>query len=260
MGVFSELYGNALDVQLNSADRTQLFTTARRKHEINEAEREFVRQTECLTNQSTIALSTAVVAGSSGVHEVNLSSTLSAFLWLSEQPVEVRYSDSNSLITWYSRDELPRRDIPYLDRYDAGWRTASPSAPGKYYLRQDGGSVYLGLTPPPLFSTATSSESWDVIVNYVAWPSSMTNDSAVAFSSQAHLRPWHQALVHFAAARLEKLRGDDEASDRQAGMFAGYVADYLRRQRPKGGSQVTFDRQYRRERTGVPRRDPKVDW
>jgi len=258
MATFVELYGNALDVQLNSADRTHLFTTARRKHEINEAEREFVKQTECLTVQSTIALSTAVVAGSSGVHEVDLSTNLTDFLWLANQPVEVRYSDSNGLVTWYSREDLPRRDIQYLDRYQSGWRQASPSAPQTYYLRHDGTQLLLGLTPPPLFSTATTSETWDVVVNYVGWPTSMTNDSAVAFSSQAHLRPWHQALVHFAASRLERLRGDDEASDRQAGMFAGYVMDYLRRQRPKGGSQVTFDRQYRKD-SGT-RRDPRVDW
>ena len=258
MAKFLELYGNALDVQLNSADRAQLFSVARRKHEINEAEREFIRQTECLTKQSTLALSTAVVAGSSGVTEVDLSTNVTDMLWLSAQPLELRHTDSNSVITYYSRDELRRRDIPYLDRYKAGWRTASASVPEDYYLREDGGARYLGLTPPPSFGS--TAETWEAVIGYVAWPTSMTNDSAVAFSSQAHLRPWHQALVHFAAARLEKLRGDDEASDRQAGMFAGYVADYLRRQRPKGGSQVTYDRLYRRERTGVPRRDPKVDW
>jgi len=260
MAQFSELYGNALDVQLNSADRTQLFTTARRKHEINEGEREFIKQTECLMKQSTLALSTAVVSGSSGVTEIDLSSQITDFLWLSKQPVEVRYSDSNGVITYYSRDDLPRRDIPYLDRYQSGWRTASPSVPTAYYLRNDGGSLLLGLTPPPAFSTTTSSETWSAVVNYVAWPSSMTSDTNVPFTAQAHLRPWHQAPVHFAAFRLEKLRGDEEASQRQAGMFAGCIADYLRRQRPKGGSQVTYDRMYRRERVGTARRDPKVDW
>jgi len=260
MAQFSELYGNALDVQLNSADRSQLFTTARRQHEINEGEREFVKQTECLTKQSTLALSTAVVSNSSGATELDLSSQITDLLWLAPHPVEVRYSDSNGSITYYSRDELPRRDVPYLDRYTPGWRTASASTPQSYYLREDGPSLLLGLTPPPSFSTATSSETWSAVVNYVAWPSSMTSDSHVPLSSQAHLRPWHQALVHFAASRLELLRGDVEASERQAGMFAGYVADYLRRQRPKGGSQVTYDRSYRRERYGTPFRDPKVDW
>lgn len=260
MAQFSELYGNALDVQLNSADRSQLFTTARRKHEINEGEREFIRQTECVVKQSTLAWSSGlIVSGSSGASEMNLSTALTDFLWLAPHPVEVRRTDTNSVVTYYSGDSLPRRDIPYLDRYVPDWRTASPSAPECYYLRETGGSVHLGLTPPPEYSTALT-YTWEAVVNYVAWPSSMTSDSHVPFSSKAHLRPWHQALVHFAASRLEKLRGDEEASQRQAGMFAGYVVDYLRRQRPQSGSQITPGRQYRRERLGTVRRDPKVDW
>lgn len=260
MATFAELYGNALDVQLNSGDRTQLFTNARRQHEINEAEREFVRQTECLTAQSTISLSSGmVVTGSSGASEIDLSSQITDFLWLAPQPVEVRRTDSNGLITYWSREDLPRRDIPYLDRYQPEWRSASPSAPTAYYLREDGAKLYLGLTPPPEFSTAVT-YTWDAIVNYVAWPSSMTSDTNVPFGGKAHLRPWHQALVHFAASRLEKLRGDEQASERQSGIFAGYIADYLRRQRKQGGSQVTYDRRYRLERLGTERRDPRVDW
>src|SRR3990167_2628775 len=261
MATFSDLYGAALDVQLNDADRTQLFTTARRKHEINEGEREFIKQTDCLVKQSSVALSTATVTGSSGVHEVNLSSALPDLMWPAPQDLELRQTDSNSLITYYGRDEFQRRDIPHLNRYKAGWRTSSPSVPNDWYLRSDDGTLYLGLTPPPKFDS--SSMTWEVLFPYVAWPSSMTSDTAVPFggsSGEQHLRPWQQALVHYAASRLELLRGDVEASQRQAGMFAGYVADYKIHQRPNGGSQVQFDRLYRRERAGRGRRDPYVDW
>lgn len=261
MSNFLALYGNALDVQLNSDDRTVLFTTARRKHEINEAEREFIKRTDCYVKQSTLTLSTATVTGSSGVYEHNLSTALSDFLWVSKQEPELRHTDSNSVVTFYQDDEFRRRDIPYLSRYKSGWRTASPGTPSDWYLREDAGGLMFGLTPAPYF--ASSSETWECIFPYVAWPSSMATDTAVPFggsTGKQHLLPWHAALVHFAAGRLELLRGNVQASERQLTMFAGYVAEFRMARRPKGGSQVTFDRLYRREKSGRAGRDPRVDW
>jgi hypothetical protein len=44
---FLQLYGDYLDIELGSADRTALFTTARRKDAVNRAQLEFAKQTEC---------------------------------------------------------------------------------------------------------------------------------------------------------------------------------------------------------------------
>jgi hypothetical protein len=48
---FVTLYGLELDRELGSADRTVLFTTARRKAAINAAQLEWVKRTECFTGK-----------------------------------------------------------------------------------------------------------------------------------------------------------------------------------------------------------------
>lgn len=264
MGTFLELYGNAIDVELNSADRTVLFTTARRKHEVNEGQREFVRLTECLSRTSTIALSSVVSSVSSGVTVVNLSTSISTgdYLWLGIEGIEIRNTDSNSVVTYTAGDDLLRRDIPWLNRYDAGWRTGSAGTPEYWYLHEESGVQYLGLVPR--VNVASSSDTWELLATYLAYPSSMTSDTQVPFAVGAsynlHLRPWHQGLVHYAAGKLERLRGNTEASDRQMALFTAYVQDYRNRQQPKGGQTVMLARNYRGERPPQQRYDPKVDW
>ncbi len=61
------------------------------------------------------------------------------------------------------------------------------------------------------------------------------------------LRPWHQALAHFAASSLERYRKDLQASDYQLNRFAAYVSDYLQTDKPHGGQHVGFSRDYLRE-------------
>ena len=53
---FVELYADALDRELASADRNALFTVVRRKYAVNEAQREFTRLTDCYLKEVTIPL------------------------------------------------------------------------------------------------------------------------------------------------------------------------------------------------------------
>lgn len=53
---FVDLYGIQLDIELGSADRTQLFTTARRKKAVNDAMHNFERITSCTPAYGSISL------------------------------------------------------------------------------------------------------------------------------------------------------------------------------------------------------------
>jgi hypothetical protein len=240
--LFSTLYGSALDIELASADTTKLFTTAKRKLAVNNAQREFVKLTECLQRQGTIAIV-------SGTAEYDLEASLSAFTWLAKQGVEIKILEADGITYRYiSGDDLPIRTIEYLNRTMPGWRSSSAGTPMAQYQRDDGGAVYLGFVPAPSVGT---SETWTITVPYIALPTDMSLDDDVPFTVSANpkasLWPWHQALVHYAASQLEKLRKELQRSDLQSKIFAGYVADYLQRQRPKGGQQVTYTREYRQE-------------
>lgn len=255
MATFGELAGDLLDQELGSKDCTVLFTTARRQHAVNEGLREFAKQTECWTRQSTLALSTATVSGSSGLYETDLNSTITAvdYLWVSKQGLEIRKTSSGSspTVTYYAGDDLQETTVDRLNYDEPGWRTSSPASPVKFYFRSDAGAMYLGIWPAPDIG---SSETWVALVPYVALPSSMTVSSQVPFSvnsttaAQRTLRPYHQGLVHYAAAQLEKLRKDKAASDRQMGIFAAYVGQYQTAKKMKRGRHVVFQRNYRRER------------
>ena len=92
----------------------------------------------------------------------------------------------------------------------------------------------------------------EAFVTYQARPAAMTSDTNEPFmvnsSVRTDLRVYHQALVHYAAHQLEKLRRDDQASDRQFQKFMGYVQQYLQAMRRKGGTTLTFVRDYFRAR------------
>lgn len=238
MAAFSELYGILLDRELGSLD-TQLFTTVRRKAAINEAQREFVRLTGCLTRQATIALS-------DNDSEKDLEAVITAddFLMLTKDGVQLKQV-SGSTTRYLAGPDFPRRDVPWLDRHMPGWRSASPATPQAYYIREDGGQVFLGFAPP---LNITGSDTWSALVPYVAYPSDMSADAdepfTVSSNAKRTLRQWHQGLVHFAAARLELLRKNYPAYDRQMQLFNTYVTDYLQKQRRPGGQHVLMERDY----------------
>lgn len=240
---FSELYGELLDQELASEDRTKRFTTARRKAAINKGQREFVKLTECLQRQGSIP-----IVSSTAEYDLEV---LTDFTWLTKQGIEVAILQADATYRYLSGRDFPLRTIDWLNRFSPGWRSATAGTPSAWYQREDGGHVYLGLTAAP---SVPVGETWSITVPYLAIPSDMVDDTDGPFvinsNAKTSLWPWHQALVHYAAAQLEKLRKERERSDEQMKTFAGYVADYLQKQRQRGGSQVTFVRDYQAESRG----------
>lgn len=258
--IFSDLYGRYLDVELGSADRTSLFTTARRQDAVNRAQQEFAKQTECFTKSVSIALS-------NGTREYDLETLITAddFVLIAQDGAEYVFTDASGNVTYRSGDDFPRLDLDVLNREQAGWRlTSGASFPQSYYLREEGGTVFLGFSEPPLIGAG---ESASMTLPYLATPPDMNADTDEPFSDSAgtnpkrSLRPWHQALVHYAAALLEPLRKNYAGEQRQRGLFAAIIADYLQRHGKKGGSRVTFAHDYRAAARGrglVSR--ARLDW
>lgn len=261
MTQFSSLYGTRLDRELGS-DQLTLFTTARRQAAINEAQEQFADVTECLQRQSSIT----VVAGV-GEYDLNASTIITAqdFVRFSKEQIQYRWTDAAGNVQVLAGDDLPRRDVPWLNRYQPGWQVSTQAStisqlPSWQYLRPDGGAYLLGLTPVPGLG---SSESAAIIVPYLMRPTPMTSDTSEPFTVaglvRADLRVYHQGLVHYAAAQLEKLRRDTQASDRQMNFFLSYVSRYLGQVRQKGGQVLTYTRHYFQRRGGQDRGvDPRV--
>lgn len=257
MTAFSSLYSARLDRELGTDDTAVLFTTARRKSAINEAQEEFSELTECYRRQSSVTLT-------GGTAEYNLNSTLliadGDFLRFSKEQVTFVYTDASSNVTVLAGDDLPRRDVPWLNRYQPGWQVSTVASsvmqmPEMYYDRAEGGAQYLGFFPTP---STGSSASMKALVPYVAKPQPLTSDTSEPYNGRTDLRPWHQALVHFAAHHLEKLRRDDQASDRQLQKFLGYVQRYLQNTRTKNGTSLTFGRSYFKRNGSSDDRPPDV--
>lgn len=238
---FSELYGTRLDTELGSDDRSRLFTLTRRKAAINDGVQEFARLTECYTKLASIAIV-------DGTAEYDLL-TVTDFDHLSGQGPALKMVDADSNETWLAgRDDFPQRSVAWLDAEDPGWQQASDAAPSCWYLRRDGGHVYLGLYPGPDVPTG---ETWTLQVPYVAIPGTLSADADEPYTSgsdvRIDLRPYHLALVYWAAAQLEKLRKDFGAVKREEELFAREVARYFQAQRQKHGQHVVFARNYRGE-------------
>lgn len=234
MATFSALYDDALHTELGTNDTSVLFTSARRKHAINEGYRQFADLTECFTIQSSITVST-------GVQEIELS-TLAGFARVASQGPVFIVSDSNGEQQTLSGDTFPQRDVPFLDAAQNGWRSTVTGYPTGWYIRDDGAHKYFGLDR--LFDVSSGSTyTAKLILPWVKVPSSMTSDTAVPFSDsnglvRQDLLPYHVALAHFGAHDLEKLRKDPEASDRQLQKFQGYISRFFGQSRPKGSRSV----------------------
>lgn len=261
MSIFSSLAGELLTRELGTSDSTNLFKTQRRQDAVLQAERQFADLTECLIRQSSIATSNAV-------REYDLLSNSTDYVRMAPQGPEYRLVSSNSTTpgsTQYTAGQnFPRTDIERLNRENPGWRDSTgQDLPNAWYLRNDGGAVYFGFSEPP---EVGSSETGTLTVPYVAQPTGSTASTYVPFTVGGNYRtdltPYHPALVHYAAHELEKLRKDDEASDRQLQKFLGYVTRYLNSNRKRTGhSRISQHREYfrearrRRRYSGDPFRD-----
>lgn len=255
MTLFSSLYGARLDRELGTDDTSILFTTARRKAAVNEGAVEFANLTGILTRWAS-------VTWPGGTAQINLNSTAiiadGDFGGFAKEPVEFRYTDASSNVTLLTGDGLPRRDIPWLDQYRPGWQLSTVASsvmqlPEIYYVWQDGNAYYLGMTPVP---STGSSASIAVRVPYLAEAPTMVSDSSEPFqfgstslTPRADLSAYHQGLVHYAAHQLEKLRRDEQASDRQLQKFLGYVSRCLQDMRVRGPRVIRQARNYFASRT-----------
>lgn len=244
MPQFSQLWGDDLTTELGTNDTSVLFTDARRKHAINQGYRQFADLTECFVKRSSITVSSsaqefslnssAVLSGSSGFLRI-----------ASEAPAYIKTDTAGNQQIW-AGESFPQREIPYLDATDEGWRsTETPSDPNGWYLRQSGGQLLFGLDCPADVST---SETAELIIPFVCNPSSMTSDTQMPFAVSTNYRndlyPYHQALVHYAAHQMEKLRRDDERAEKQMQLFMSYVQRYAQQHRKKGTNGVRTARSY----------------
>lgn len=248
---FSQLYGTKLDIELASADRTQLFTTERRKEAINDAMLAFVRQTGCTKKYGEIDITDST-------EEYNVYDSFTDWIRHMGNP-SIRVT-SGSNIRYYQGRDFPRRSKEELDRLEPSWRSASDATPAAWYLEPNGGELLLGVYPPP---DITAGDTWDWIVPYLAKPTTMSLDAAVPFTVGGEvilsLEPYHQGLVHYAAAQLEPLRKNYSGSERQMKLYTSYVAQYLQQQRQDGPDQITMVRSYygdTQSRAMDPRRYP----
>ena len=244
---FSHLYSSALTAELGTPDSTILFTDARRKVAINQAQLQWCDLTECAIRQSTVTCS-------NGISEYNLLSTVNVpgqdFLRLAGQQPEYQLisSGSSASTQFVAGDDFPRREINWLNQNEPGWRGSTGATPQGWYERMDGGRRFFGLVPPPRIG---SSEVGKVLLPYVAKPSSMTSDTDVPFTFGSTVRedlePYHQGLVHYAASELEKLRLNAEGSQAQLQLFNGYLARFFRSRDHKGPKTIRTARNYFQE-------------
>lgn len=247
MPTFEYLTGSALDQELRSADSTTLFTTARRNQAVNDGAAEFAELTECLLRLSTVTCSC-------NTQEYNLLSSAilgsTDFVRVAPRGIEYHllssHGGSSARLTQLAGDDFPRRDIEWLNQYDPGWRqSTTPQTPTGYYLDERDGGYRIGLDRKPDIG---SSEVGTLLIPFIARPPVMTSSGDQPFtvggSVRSDLIPFHIATAHYAAHNLEKLRGDNEASDRQYAKFLAYVNRYFEKVRRRGGATVRLAKNY----------------
>jgi hypothetical protein len=229
---------------------------------VNDGQKEFCDLTECLVRESTIAVT-------GGTQEYDLNSTANIpngdYSRIAAQGPTFIYVDASSNTTILSGDDFERRDIPWLDRHEPGWRESSVTSsvqqlPTYWYLRPDGARMMFGMVPTPCTG---SSATATVRVPYVLYPDAMTSDTQQPFnvssSPRLDLRAYHQALSHYGAYQLEKLRRDTASSAGQLQLFMGYVTRYLSSMRKKGKKTISYARRYfRRSDASDEGVDPRV--
>lgn len=235
--IFSTLYGDELDRELGSADRTSLFTTARRKAAINAAQLEWVKRTECFQRQVSFTLT-------DDRQEYDLEAATD-FAWIAKNGVSIKIV-SGTTTRYIEGDDLMQTSVARLMQDEPGWRAATAADPTFWYLRRTGGTMQLGFHPKPSIS---GTDVWTAIVQIVMIPTDLSADSDEPFTCSTNplrsLRPFHRALVHFAAYDLEKFRKDQARSGAQLQLFELEVAKFVGVEKPKGGQRVRLATDYR---------------
>lgn len=251
MPIFEDLYGRLLDHELRSSDATVLFTSTRRQQAVNDGIAEFASLTECIVNVSSV-----VCSCNTQTYDLLSSAVFGStdFVRLAARGLEFHLRSSNGELTQLAGDDFPRRDIEWLNQYEPGWRqSTTPSMPTSYYVNQTNSRYQIGLNVPPDIG---SSETAVLLVPYVARPAPLASSGNAPFgSARVDLVPFYMAPVHYAAHQLEKLRGDDQASDRQYQKFMGMVTRYTGQAKQKGTNFIRLARNYLRDAQRRPRGD-----
>lgn len=262
---FVDLYGTDLDTELGTADRTQRFTTVLRKRYVNEGQRVFNEQTSCFVRRASIDLG---LPGQYDLERVGITQEYTTdgvlvtppltndYLWPAKTSGSLLEITSGGTTSYVEGPSLPFKAEEELNQTRPNWRTEPAGTPDCWSLREDGGQLYLLLIPAP---NPPHADTWTLLWPYVAVPADMTLDAQEPYSiggdPRSTLRPYHRAIVHYAAAQLEKLRKNWEGVERQMQLFAAYVAKYRADQAPKRGTSIRLRQDYRtRLRAGVPLR------
>lgn len=252
---FLELYGDRLDRELGSADRDKLFTTARRQAAIREAERWFINETACLVKTAEITLI-------DGTSEYDLEAEIDDELYLrldADGPEIHADPGSGGTILYYAGDQFRRRTIPYLNKYEPGWRGLTKGTPYCWYDTTEGGTDIFGVVPAPGIPAGAT---WTLRVPYVILADTLTDDADEPFTVDGDpkrtLQTWAAGLVYYAASELEKLRKNTDRSLVLKTLAEQQVLDYVASQPSPGGQTVNVQRSYRRE--GRSRRGLSVAW
>jgi hypothetical protein len=254
---FLQLYGEELSLQLSSDQMTKLFATVRRKAQINNGMREFVRLTECVKKNGPLPLGDGQVA-------YDLEATFLDYWWLSQRrSLSIAINDGTRVRYLVEGKGLTRADVRRLDREHPGWRQADPGTPRYFGIDDDGGATNLFFYPPPRIG---SGETWTATVPYVPHVPDMSadDDEPFTFAGNAAIRlcAWQLACVHYAAYKLETSRKRLPEAREQLQYFSALVKDYLDKQQIPGGDVVSFAHDYLN--AGVWRGgfagDPLVDW
>lgn len=242
---FLDLYGNELDRELGSADRSQLFTLARRKAGINAGQLEWVKRTECFQRQVSFVLT-------DDRQEYDLEAATD-FAWIAKQGVSIKIVSATST-RYIEGDALEYTEVARLNVEEPGWRAVTASAPTHWYQRRTGGTVQLGLHPKPSIGAG---ETWTAVIQIVMVPTDMVADADEPFTCSSNplrsLRMFHRALVHYGAYDLEKFRKDQGRAAAQLQLFELEVAKFTGNEKPKNGQQVRLTRNYRRPLQAVCR-------
>lgn len=238
---FLQLYGVELDRELGS-NKTDLFTNVRRKAAINAAQREFVKRTECLQRQLSIALV-------SGTREYDIEAAAADFAFIAKEGVSIEITEG-STVRYIEGDDLEETSVQRLNTEEPGWRATTASTPQWRYIRRDGGRVYLGLTPAPSFTTGT----WVALVPIVLIPTDMVDDADVPFTYSGNalgsLAFYHRALAYFGASDLEEFRKDTQRQGLQLQKWEAEILKYEAEQKPKRTPPIRLTRNYRRRISG----------
>lgn len=241
---FGDLYGVQLDRRLSSADTTGLFTTVRRKAAVNEAQLWWIVETGCLSRTAQIP-----IVDEQAEYDLEAEIDDDDFLQLAKQGPEIKADPGGGgTIVYYAGHEFFRTSIERLNADEPGWRQAAASTPTCWYERLEGGQHLIGLhTAPAVPSGAT----WTLNVTYVVEAATLSADADEPFTVDGNalrwLRPWHDALADYAAAKLELLRKEQTRHDFYLGQAASRVLSYLDKHRAPGGKAVRFARSYRQE-------------